>query len=42
MRKKFKKMSLVEKKGYLRQKEFEMQRAEYERQIVSLKRGIND
>jgi hypothetical protein len=33
MRKKFKKMNLTEKKAYVKQKEFEMQRYEYERQI---------
>lgn len=39
MRKKFKKMTLAEKKVYIKQKEFEMQKFEYERQIQVLKRG---
>ena len=38
MRKKFKKMNLAEKKGYIRLKEFELQRADYERQIQDLKK----
>jgi len=38
MKRKFKKMSLSEKKGFIKQKEFEMQRNEYERQILELKK----
>ncbi len=42
MRKKFKKMNLTEKKGYIKQKEFEMQRYDYERQILDLKKKADN
>eukprot|EP00347_Sterkiella_histriomuscorum_P003572 403363774 len=42
MRKKFKRMNLTEKKGYIKQKEFEMQRFEYERQIQDMKKITSD
>ena len=41
MRKKFKKMNLSEKRGYIKQKEFEMQRYEYEKQVLELKKQVD-
>ena len=33
-------MNLSEKRGYIKQKEFEMQRYEYERQVLELKKQM--
>ncbi|CDW77068.1 UNKNOWN [Stylonychia lemnae] len=42
MRKKFKRMNLTEKKAYIKQKEFEMQRFEYEREIQDMRKYGGD
>ena len=41
MTKKFKRMNLSDKKGIIKQKEFELQRVEYEKQIRGLKKTLN-